>query len=67
MDLKNELESMYEYFYKEKGDMERSMLYKDVIKQIPEIKEIWDQFKLTIEEAHIIFQHRMEKIIETIP
>lgn len=65
--LKNEIETLYHYFFKEKGDMERSMSYPAVIKELPEVDKIWQTYKRKIEEAELIFNHRMNEIIEKLP
>lgn len=58
------LENLYDYFYKEMGDMERSTDYEHVVLMTPKVKELWEEYKEAIESAKIIFEYRFKKLID---
>ena len=62
--LYDKVENMYGYFWKERGDMERSSDYEKVIKELPELEYNWCQLKERIQEAKLLFEYKMEKLIE---
>lgn len=61
----NDLDGLF-YFYQEYDDLERCASYKEIIKKIPEIEEIWHSYKMKIAEAKIVFGYRFDKIRESI-
>lgn len=66
MNLKHLIKLLFEHFYKEKGDMELSGLYEDIVKEVPEVDVIWSEYKLKVEEADIILRYKFEKLLQKI-
>lgn len=58
------LESLYNYFYKECGDMERAADYEKIIIEIPKVKELWENYKEACDLAKVIFEYKFEKLME---
>lgn len=64
--MKADLENLYYYFYKEKGDMQRCTMFCEIAEKIPEVRKIWDLYKEAIEEAEVLLEFRFEKLIEKV-
>jgi hypothetical protein len=64
MTTHDDLSTLFFVFYLERGDIETCACYKKYIKDFPEIEQIWNDYKLKVEEADIIFRNRFMKILD---